>query len=317
MIGQNPYKGNISPLDEIKSFFNKKDVLSRLILVNIIVFTIINAFALILYLFNIDQNFVQEYGVNRITYYLSLPSNIFNLLLRPWSLISYMFVQEDIFHLFFNMLVLYVGGRIFNQFVGENKMLSVYTISGFVGALLYVLTFNIFPAFGNVVSSSFAIGASASVLGIFIASASYVPNLPINIVLFGNVKLKYIALVFIALDLLNIRTGNAGGHIAHIGGAIFGFFFIAQFKKNIDYSLPFNKMIKTVKTIFYPKEKEKTPFQNVHRNSRRPISDEDYLKNKKEKQAEVDAILDKIKKSGYESLSSVEKQRLFQASNED
>ncbi len=317
MNGQNPYGGRISPLTEFKSFFYKKDVLSRLILTNVLIFTIINVLALIQYLLNIDQEFVITTGVNRITYYLSLPSDIFSLIIRPWSLITYMFVQEDIFHLFFNMLILYVGGRIFNQFVGESKMLSVYIIGGFVGAILYVLTFNIFPAFGNVVSSSFAIGASASVLGIFIAAATYVPNLAINVILFGNVKLKYIAIVFIALDILNIRTGNAGGHIAHIGGALFGFFFINQLKKNKDYSISFNQMVKSLTSIFYHDKKKHSPFQNVHKNNKRPISDEDYLKNKKEKQKDVDTILDKIKKSGYDSLTSSEKQKLFQASKDE
>ncbi len=316
MNSQNPYSSTASPLTELKSFFSKKDVLSRLIIVNLVIFTIINVLALVLYLLNLDQEFVQNTGVNRITYYLSLPSDIFSLVFRPWSLITYMFVQEDIFHLAFNMLILYVGGRIFNQFVGESKMLSVYIISGLVGAIMYILTFNIFPAFGNVVNTSFAIGSSASVLGVFIAAATYVPNLKMNIILFGNVKLKYIAIVFIALDLLNIRTGNAGGHIAHIGGALYGFYFISQLKKNKDYSISFNKVIKSLNSIVFTNRKKQDPFQNVHKNSKRPTSDEDYLKTKKENQVEVDAILDKIKKSGYDSLSSAEKQRLFQASKE-
>jgi len=315
MMGQNPYGNRVSPMEEFKAFFKKKDVLSRLILVNVIVFAVINTLALLFFLFNIDQGFVQTYGVNRITYYLSLPSDFLQLITRPWSIITYMFVQEDVFHLFFNMLILYVGGRIFNQFIGEAKLLSVYMISGIIGAIMYIVTFNIFPAFGNVVNSSFAIGSSASVLGISVAAATYVPNLAMNIILFGNVKLKYIAIVFIALDLLNIRTGNAGGHIAHLGGALFGFFFINQLKKNTDYSLWFNHQIKKIKSIFY--KKKKSPFQDIHKNNRRPLSDEDYLKMKNAKQAAIDAILDKIKRSGYDSLSSAEKQQLFQASKDD
>lgn len=318
MIGQNPYNNRTKPLEELKNFFKKKDVLSRLIIVNIILFTIINVLALILFLFNIDQEFVLNNGVSRVTYYLSLPSDILSIFARPWTLITYMFVQEDVFHLFFNMLVLYVGGRIFNQFVGESKMLSVYMISGFVGAIMYILTFNIFPAFGNIVASSFAIGASASVLGIFIAAATYVPNLQLNMILLGNVKLKYIAIIFIALDLLNMRAGNAGGHIAHIGGALYGFFFITQLKKNIDYSLYFNKVSLSFQSFFFRDKKKNNPFQKVHKNTTRSsVSDDDYLKNKKEKQVAVDAILDKIKKSGYDSLSTKEKQMLFQASKEE
>jgi len=315
MIGQNPYSGNISPLNELKSFFRKKDMLSRLILINVVTFTVINVISLLFYLLNIDQAFVQQNGISRLAYYLSLPSDIFSFLLRPWSIITYMFVQEGVFHLFFNMLMLYVGGQIFNRFIGAEKLLSVYVISGIAGALMYMLTFNIFPAFGTLVNSSFAIGSSAAVLGIFIAAATYVPNLEMNFVILGNVKLKYIAILFIILDLLNIRNGNSGGHIAHIGGAIYGYFFAIQLKKNIDYSLLFNKYWQLVTGIFH-KKGQKPHFQNVHRNRKRPITDEEYLKTKNKTQAEINTILEKIKKSGYESLTTIEKQRLFQASKD-
>lgn len=312
---QNPYGGNISPLNELKSFFRRKDILSRLILINVVVFTLINVVSLFLYLLNIDQNFVQTNGVNRLTYYLSLPSDILSFLLRPWSIITYMFVQEGVFHLFFNMIILYVGGQIFNRFIGANKLLSVYMISGMIGAILYMLTFNIFPTFGSVVNSSFAIGSSAAVLGVFVAAATFVPNLEMNVILLGNVKLKYIAILFIVLDILNIRNGNAGGHIAHIGGAIYGYFYINQLKKNIDYSLLFNKYWQHILHVFQKKGQE-SPFQNVHRNHKKPITDDEYLKNKNKDQAEVNAILEKIKKSGYESLTTNEKQKLFKASKD-
>jgi len=312
---QNPYgqsRGSI--LDEIKSFFKQKDVLSRLMVINIIVFAVINILALILYIFNIDKEFVQTYGVTRLTYWLSLPSDLGTFLYRPWSIITYMFVQEGIFHLFFNMLILYIGGRIFTQFVGAERLLSTYILSGISGAVLYMLTFNIFPAFQDVVGGSFAIGSSASVLGIFIAAASFVPNLQMNVILIGNVKLKYIAIVFIALDLINIRTGNAGGHIAHLGGAFYGYLFISYLKKNKDFSLYFNNWTNRIRNYFTKPTKKKTGFKNVYTNSGRPVRDEDYLKNKNEKQAEIDKILEKIKKSGYDSLTTREKQLLFDAS---
>lgn len=314
-MGQNPYGKQRSPLEEIKAFIFSKDILSRLMVINIAVFLLINISGLLFYLLDIDSAFVQEHGVFRITYYLSLPSNLASFALRPWSLITYMFVQESLFHLFFNMWVLYVGGKIFNQFVGQHKLLSTYILSGIAGALLYMITFNIFPAFQNAVVGSFAIGSSASVLGIFIAAATFAPNLPMNVILFGNVKLKYIAIVFIILDLLNIRNGNAGGHIAHLGGAFYGYLFISQLKKNVDFSQSFNTWIAKLKSYFYSDQK-KTKFKNVHRNPKRPASDEDYLKKKNQHQAEIDAILDKIKKSGYESLNTQEKQKLFDASNQ-
>lgn len=315
MTRQNPYGRQKPFLEEIKAFIFSKDILSRLIVINIAIFLLINISGLLLYLLKIDTAFVQDHGVFRITYYLSLPSNLAAFALRPWSLITYMFVQEDLFHLFFNMWVLYLGGKIFNQYVGQQKLLSTYILSGIAGALLYMITFNIFPAFQDAVGYSFAIGSSASVLGIFIAAATFVPNLPLNVILLGNVKLKYIAIVFIILDLLNIRNGNAGGHIAHLGGALYGYLFISQLKKNVDISQIFNRWIQKIKSYFYS-DPNKTKFKNVHRNPKRPLSDEDYLKKKNQHQAEIDAILDKIKKSGYESLNAQEKQKLFDASNQ-
>ncbi|NOR88023.1 MAG: rhomboid family intramembrane serine protease [Bacteroidales bacterium] len=313
-MDQNPYSGKASPIQEIKNFIGKKDVLSRLILINVVIFIIINVFGLIQYLLGLDREFIQATGVNRITYYLSLPSDLSSLIYRPWSLVTYMFVQEDVFHLFFNVLILYVGGQIFNRFIGEKKMLSTYILSGFVGALLYIITFNIFPAFREVVSASFAIGASASVLGVFIAAATYSPNLPMNVIFFGNVKLKYIAIVFIALDLLNIRTGNAGGHIAHLGGAFYGYIFISQLKKGMDFSTYFNHQVQKLKSLFFHEKKKNSPFQKVYKSDKRPLTDDEYLTSKKKHQHEIDAILDKIKKSGYDSLSTTEKQKLFQES---
>lgn len=315
MIGQNPYANNGKPmLEELKAFFKRNDILTRLMVINISVFALINISGLLLYLFNIDREFTEIHGVYRLTYYLSLPSDLSSFLMRPWSLITYMFVQEGIFHLFFNMMILYVGGQIFNRFVGESKLLSTYILSGIAGAILYVLTFNIFPAFQNVVGGSFAIGSSASVLGIFIAAATFAPNLPMNVIFLGNVKLKYIAIVFIALDLLNIRNGNAGGHIAHLGGAFYGYLFSSQLKKNVDIGKSFNQLLLKLKSYFYS-EKKKSSFKNVHKNPKRPSTDEDYLKNKNAHQAEIDQILDKIKRSGYESLTTMEKQKLFDASN--
>lgn len=314
---QNPYgQQQGSMLDEIKAFFTRKDLLTRLMVINISVFAVINLLALILYIFDIDRAFVATYGVTRLTYWLSLPSDLGSFLYRPWSIITYMFVQEDVFHLFFNMLILYVGGRIFTQFVGTTKLLSTYILSGITGAVLYMLTFNIFPAFQGVVSGSFAIGSSASVLGIFIAAATYVPNLQMNVILLGNVKLKYIAIVFIALDLINMRNGNAGGHIAHLGGAFYGYLFISNLKKNIDFSLYFNNWTARLKSYFTHSPKKKTGFKNVYTNSGRPVPDEDYLKRKNEKQAEIDSILEKIKRSGYDSLTAREKQMLFDASKD-
>ncbi len=147
---QNPYgqqQGSI--IEEIKTFFTRKDLLTRLMVINISVFAVINLLALILYIFNIDREFVATYGVTRLTYWLSLPSDLGSFLYRPWSIITYMFVQEDVFHLFFNMLILYVGGRIFTQFVGATKLLSTYVLSGITGSHSVYAYFQYFSSFSR------------------------------------------------------------------------------------------------------------------------------------------------------------------------
>lgn len=296
----------------IKQFFAQKSALSNLILINILVFLIINLISLFLYLFSIDQAFAQTNGVSRFAFWLSLPADLSQLIYKPWTLITYMFVQEGLFHLLFNMMVLYVGGQIFINYLSSKMLVTTYFIGGIIGALFYIISFNIFPAFVPNVANAIALGSSASVLAIFVASATYTPNLKLQLFLFGRVSLKYIAIIIIVLDVLNIQNGNAGGHIAHIGGALYGFLFVTQMKKGINIGSFFEKL--HFDTFFNWFKKPKNKFKNVYTNQR-PSTDEDYLRKKAEEQAKIDEILEKIKKSGYESLSSDEKAKLFSASN--
>jgi membrane associated rhomboid family serine protease len=296
----------------IKRFFNQKSALSKLILINILVFVLLNSINLTLFLFSIDQEFVLANGVSRLTYWLSLPADLSALAFKPWTLLTYMFVQEGILHLLFNMMVLYIGGQIFTNYLSEKKLLSTYIFGGLAGAFLFILSFNLFPAFSNHVANAIALGSSASVLAIFVASATRVPNLPLQLILFGRVPLKYIALAIIVLDVLNIRNENAGGHIAHIGGALYGFFMIRQLNKGKHLDALFGKF--SFGSFLNQFKKPKTKFKNVYTNPK-PQKDEDYLRKKAEEQARIDVILEKIKKSGYESLSAEEKAKLFNASN--
>ena len=142
-----------------------------------------------------------------------------------------MFTQEGFFHIFFNMLLLYVGGKIFTDYLSEKKLLTTYIFGGLFGGLFYVASYNIFPAFQNVVSSSIAIGASASVLAILVAIAVYVPNYSITFLLIGRIKLIHVALIFIVIDLLSIEKDNPGGHLAHLGGALWGYSIYNAIKK--------------------------------------------------------------------------------------
>lgn len=294
--------------DDIKnSFRQKENGLTQLIIVNIAIYIAINAIYTILYLTKADES-VSGIFIK----YLAVPSSLKSLVFKPWTLITYMFLHEDFFHILFNMLWLYWLGKIFYEYLGNKKLISVYFLGGLSGALLYILAFNIFPAFKQNVHYSYALGASASVLAIIVAIATLIPNYSLYLLIIGPVKLKYIAAFSVILDFLSISKGNAGGHIAHLGGAIFGFIFIKQLQKGNDISMGFQKFTDTLKEAFFSKGKLKVSYKNT--------SEGAQTKSKKVSninQDILDSILDKISKSGYDSLSKEEKDLLFKASNDN
>lgn len=298
----------------IKQFFGQKSALSNLILINILVFLFINSVNLFLFLFSLDQAFIQTNGVSRLVFWLSLPADLGALILKPWTLITYMFVQEGLFHLAFNMMVLYVGGQIFVNYLSSKMLVTTYILGGLSGALLYIISFNLFPAFSSNVGNAIALGSSASVLAIFAASATRAPELKMQLFLFGRISLKYIAIVLIILDVLNIQNGNAGGHIAHLGGALYGFLFVRFLKKGKNIGSFFENL--NFGSFFNWFKKPEQKFKNIYTNPR-ASTDDDFLRKKAEYQASIDDILEKIKKSGYESLSAAEKAQLFDASKKN
>lgn len=296
-----------NPFDDIKSFFKEKSLLSRLILINIVVFLFVNIINLFLWLFQINPD--NGTGLSPVVEWFAVPSNPELLIQKPWTLLTYMFLQENFFHLFFNMLVLYFGGQIFQEYLNYKKLLGMYIWGGISGGLLYVLSFNYFPVFENAVISSVAIGASASVLAILIAIATYVPNYYVHLMIFGRVRLKYLAIILVVIDLISIQGGNSGGHIAHIGGAIWGFLYIILLKNGFDLGKKFSLSSFRTKRAG-PKKSYTNPNYG-----KRPISDDAYNRKSATKQKEINLILEKISKSGYSSLSKAEKEKLFKMSN--
>ena len=290
-------------IQDLKNQYKNGSILIKLIFVNVAIFLAIHLIGNLLWLFNISN------GVNLFISWLALPSSITELIVKPWTLITYMFLHKDLFHLLMNMLVLYFGSQIFNQFLNEKKLLNVYLLGGFSGGVLFVLAFNVFPVFQNSIGIP-ALGASASVMAILIAAAAYVPNFVVRLMFLGNVKLKYIAMVYLALDLIRIQGSNSGGHIAHLGGAIFGFFFIQQLKKQNDFTLGFSRFLAYLASLFKPRNKMKV----VYKKQGKTKSNKAYNSQKVDNQKKVDAILDKISKSGYDSLTADEKAILFDAS---
>jgi membrane associated rhomboid family serine protease len=242
--------------------------------------------------------------------FLELPASSTQLLHRPWTAISYMFTHFGFWHIAFNLLCLYSFGQFFLRFFGPKQLGGLYVLGGLVGGLLFILAYNVFPYFEDVVESSYLIGASASVMAIIFAAAFYRKDMSINLILFGRIKIIYIALFFLVIDFVSIEYNNPGGHIAHIGGALMGIWFARSALKGKDLTTGVNAIIDMTVNLF-AKKQLKTVFQSRHRC---PETDYEYNKRKHDDRVEIDRILDKIKHSGYNSLSKNEKKKLFEAS---
>jgi hypothetical protein len=205
------------------------------------------------------------------------------------------------------MLWLYWFGSIFLEYLDQRKLVAVYLMGGISGALVYIISFNIFPAFTGIVAESVAIGASASVMAIVIAIAAYVPDYTIQLFLFGRIKIKYMALAIFVLTSVMDFSVNSGGKLAHIGGAFFGYLYTINLRRGHDIGRGLDKVIDFFATIFKPRKKLKV--------SHKKVADEyEYNKIKTEHQTSVNRILDKISKGGYDSLTKEEKETLFKES---
>lgn len=265
-----------------------------LIAVNVSVFLLINIPAVV-ERFTTQSDYIATYTYN----YLSLPTYLPLLVKRFWTPVTYMFMHADIFHILFNMLWLYWMGQIFEEFLGKKRTIGLYFIGGLAGAALYLLAYNLLPYFtqsGAVVSGTM-IGASASIMAIVIGAATIVPDYTIFLMFLGPVKLKWLALGFVIIDFLSIAGPNAGGEISHIGGALAGFIYVKQLQNGKDW-------IGSVNNLF----KKRSNMRVV------PGSQQKESKGKPQ-QDEIDRILDKISETGYDNLTTQEKDTLFRASN--
>ncbi len=281
---------------DIKRTFKQGSALTRLIYINLGVFLLIKLLAVFFYLAGQPFYLVE---------WLSVPSNPELLLRRFWTPFSYMFLHAGFLHLLFNILGLYWFGKLFlYQFEGD-KLLGVYLMGGLAGALLYVLAFNIFPAFVSV--NAILLGASASVFAILVAIAVYDPQREIHLFFIGRFPLKYIAAFYVVLSVIGISASNPGGNLAHLGGAAWGWFYIAQLRRGKDWGSGLVAFIDKVGEWFKPKEKMKVTFKQ----QAPPRDDYEYNRQQNLQQEEINRILDKIAQSGYESLTKKEKEILF------
>lgn len=228
--------------------------------------------------------------------YFAFPAAIPKLPERFYTILTYQFFHEGLFHVLFNMLWLFWIGRIFMDFLKPRQFHFVYISGGVMGALFFLLAYNIFPVFAASVPVATVIGSSASVMAIAVATTTLVPDYSLRLLLIGNIKLRYLIIAYVVLDLISLASTNAGGSFAHLGGALMGFLYIKVFQSGRDWSSWLKK---------------KPKLKVVKNDSGKPGA-----KHTKDavNQKEVDIILDKISKSGYNKLSKAEKDTLFKAS---
>lgn len=296
--------------DDIKSPFRTGNSVGQLLVINISVFLALVIFQFILTISGFPPDESSSI-FHSVVSWIAVPMHFNELLYKPWTFFTYMFVHYSLWHIFGNMLMLFVFGNIFQEYASSKRVFAVYMYGALIGALLALITYQFIPTFKLHAPADFMVGASAGVMAIVLAAATLVPDYVLHLLLIGPVRLKYIALFVVVLDMIGVTYfDNAGGHLSHLGGALFGYVFVAQMKKGKDLSSGFNSFIFRLKQLFQRKSKIKV----VHKRS---ISDEEYNLKRKIRQEEIDEILDKISSSGYESLTKKEKEILFKASNEN
>lgn len=302
-------------IDNLRSRYAAATVPVRFVMVNVAVFVIVRVVALVCLLFAVDATPAIEL--------LEMPSNPVKFVHQPWSLISYMFLHYDVMHILFNMLWLYWFGAMFHQIFGTRRFVGLYFLGGIGGALLYMLAYNVLPLFSS--TEGLLLGASASVLAIVAATAVRQPDYKVGLLFFGQISLKWIAIVTIFIDVISIGSSNAGGHIAHLGGALTGAAFALADRRGTDITAWFNRAIDWIVNL--TRRRPRVKVGNFHnspftRTKQQPRTDKQQYERDNGRrnsmtpaeEAEMDEILKKIKLSGYASLTAEEKRRLFEVS---
>ena len=291
-------------ISDLKSGFNRGDINLQFIYINVGIFVVTTLISVFLRLFNWGDSSWMEF--------MQLPAYVPRFLAQPWSLLTYMFLHADALHLLFNMLWLYWFGQLFLTFFSARHFRGLYILGGLCGGLLYMLALNVFPYFTPYIYSSVLLGASASVLAVVVATAVREPEYRVNFMFIGAVRLKYVALFMVVSDLLFVTSGNGGGHVAHLGGALAGWWFAESLRKGHDVTKWINGVFDWFSGGFKFKLSGKKPKMKAQKGGR--AADYDYNVRKKQQSEEIDRILDKLKKSGYSNLTDEEKTRLFDAS---
>ncbi|WP_439488619.1 rhomboid family intramembrane serine protease [Algoriphagus sp.] len=298
------------------AFKHSDNSLYKLIAINLIVFFVVLVVRVLMTIGGLGGVY------STLLSYLMMPASLPRLAVQPWSIFTYMFLHEGIFHILFNMLFLYWFGQLIHQFLGSRKLANLYILGGLAGALFYVIIYNLAPYFSQSINSSLMLGASAGVFAIVVGAATLSPNTTFFLILLGPVKIKYIAIFYVVLSFANSAGANAGGELAHLGGALIGYLYIVQLRKGIDWGLPVQKVGIFFEDLFSRKKskvkvsyrKAKTgsggfsPFKKSSKSTPTQVASDDAT------QEEIDKILDKIADRGYEALNKEEKRKLFEFS---
>lgn len=286
-------------VEDLKYQIKYSTPILKLVIINVGLFVALGLVNLVFYLLGVKYEFIKSF--------LVLSSDLHHFAHTPWTLFSYQFIHTGFIHLLFNMMILYFIGQLFTDFFRRSDAWRVYLLGGLTGGLLYLISYSLFPVFSR--HTGTLEGASGGIIAIFFATATYAPNVRVSLFGIFPVRLVWLALGYLFLDLISIPSGNSGGHIAHIGGALFGFIF-ARYRQGMLQMKLFDS--------FSTKKPDERKFKiKVHAHNE--TIKNTYNKSTKSSsptQEEIDIILDKISKNGYEKLSKQEKDILFKASQD-
>ena len=293
--------------DEFKNAFQRSNHAHvQLIIINVVVFLVLVVFYVILKVSG-NEPFFESVIYDQFT----IPPKFIEFITRPWTLITYSFAHSiGIYHILFNMLGLYWFGKLFNEYLGSDKLIATYILGALAGGVLYLIMFNTIPFFKEQSNFPGMVGASAAVFAIMMATATLLPDYTFFLLFLGPVKIKYIAFFYIVGSFLGTVQDNAGGNIAHLGGALMGYIYIKQTQAGVNWGGWITSTLDWISSLFVSKPKVKVTY----RKTEAPPTKTKSSGASKASQEEIDHILDKISDKGYESLTKEEKEKLFNAS---
>lgn len=298
----------------LKNAFNQKDnSLYKILAINILVFLVFMVLRVLMTISGAEGMYKE------IISHFMMPAAVSRIITQPWSILTYMFLHEGFFHILFNLLFLYWFGLLVQEYLGSRRLANLYILGGIAGALLYVVMYNVAPYFMAEREVALMLGASAGVFAIVVGAATLTPDTSFHLLLLGPVKIKYISIFYVVVAFANSTGANAGGELAHLGGAALGYFYIVLLRKGTDLGRPVQAVGKFFERILSGRPNVKVTYRKRNAPYKSEPLRSEEAKNSSAKngttQEEIDKILDKIADRGYDSLSKEEKRKLFEYSN--